>query len=195
MLRDAVNNDLEISENGERLVYNRPLGEYGLTWRQLVAWRAGRDNLTEDEERAAARDLYRRLLKSAANDAERLIFECYCARYRTHGFDVPALSRRSTRTTALSRRSGGTLSQQRMDFLLLLPRRCRIVIELDSVQHYADARGHADPARYAAMAAADRELRLAGYEVYRFGGHEIADRDRGPGLMDNFFSRLLTDSR
>ena len=45
------------------------------------------------------------------------------------------------------------------------------------------------------MAAADRELRLAGYEVYRFGGHEIADRIRAPTLLDDFFSRLLTDSR
>ncbi len=50
-----------------------------------------------------------------------------------------------------------------MDFLLLLPRRRRVVIELDGVQHDADASERADPARYAAMAAADRELRLARY--------------------------------
>lgn len=82
-----------------------------------------------------------------------------------------------------------------MDFLLLLPRRRRIVLELDGIQHYADGGGRADPARYAVMAAADRELRLAGYEVYRFGGHEIADRVRAPALLDDFFSRLLPDSR
>jgi hypothetical protein len=30
-------------------------------------------------------------------------------------------------------------------------------------------------------------------EVYRFGGHEIADRDRASSLLDDFFSRLLDD--
>jgi very-short-patch-repair endonuclease len=79
-----------------------------------------------------------------------------------------------------------------MDFLLLLPRR-RVVIELDGIQHYADDNKTADPARYAAMAAADRELRLTGYEVYRFGGHELADRSQAPGILDSFFTRLLTD--
>jgi len=184
VLRDAVNNDLEITENGEHcLVYDRPLGEEGLTWRHLAAWWAGRDGLTEDQERAAGRDLYKRLLKSAANDAERLIFERYCARYATHGFGVPALIPQVYLHYDLyTRRAGGTLPRQRMDFLLLLPRRRRIVLELDGIQHYADG-GRADPARYAVMAAADRELRLAGYEVYRFGGHEIADRVRAPILL------------
>lgn len=177
VLRDAVNNDLEITEDGEHcLVYDRPLGEEGLTWRHLAAWWAGRDDLTEDEERAAGRDLYKRLLKSAANDAERLIFERYCVRYATHGFGVPALIPQVyLHYDPYNRWAGGTLPRQRMDFLLLLPRRRRVVLELDGIQHYADGGGRADPARYAVMAAADRELRLAGYEVYRFGGHEIAD--------------------
>jgi very-short-patch-repair endonuclease len=37
-----------------------------------------------------------------------------------------------------------------MDFLLLLPNRSRVVVEVDGKQHYADA-GRADPARYAEM--------------------------------------------
>jgi very-short-patch-repair endonuclease len=78
-----------------------------------------------------------------------------------------------------------------MDFLLLLPHHRRVVLELDGIQHYADSTGRADPARCAGMAAADRELRLAGYEVYRFGGHELADRGRAAGVLDGFFDRLL----
>jgi hypothetical protein len=195
VLSDTINNDLQLTDNpGDALVYDRPLAESGLTWRQLVAWRAASDSRTENEERAAARELYRRLLKSAANDAERLIFECYCVRYRTHGFDVPALIPQVyLHYDPYTRRSGGTLARQRMDLLLLLPRRRRVVIELDGVQHYADASGCADPVHHATMAAADRELRLAGYEVYRFGGHEIADRDHAPALLDNFFTRLLAN--
>ena len=63
-----------------------------------------------------------------------------------------------------------------MDFLLLLPNRIRIVIECDGIQHYADDAGRADPRRYAEMIAEDRELRLRGYEIYRFSGHELQAR-------------------
>ena len=41
------------------------------------------------------------------------------------------------------------------------------------------------------MVSADRELRLAGYEVYRFGGHEIADRHQAADILDKFFDDLL----
>ena len=48
-----------------------------------------------------------------------------------------------------------------MDFLLLLPHRQRVVIEVDGKQHYADG-DVARPERYAAMVAEDRNLRLTG---------------------------------
>jgi hypothetical protein len=44
-----------------------------------------------------------------------------------------------------------------------------------------------------ALRDADRKLRLAGYEVYRFGGHELADRLSASGLPGDFFSRLLSE--
>ncbi len=90
----------------------------------------------------------------------------------------------------------------RMDFLLLLPQGVRVVIEVDGKHHYADATGTADVQRYAQMdlashawplpvlrcppregvralgrpgaaPSADRELELAGYEVFRFGAVEL----------------------
>lgn len=67
--------------------------------------------------------------------------------------------------------------------LLLLPQHRRVVIELDGLQHHADDNGRAELVRYAQLAAGDHELRLAGYEVYRFGGHEIADRRSRPASM------------
>jgi len=39
--------------------------------------------------------------------------------------------------------------------------------------HYADSKGSADAQRYAQMVKADRELKLAGYEVFRFGAAEL----------------------
>jgi hypothetical protein len=195
VLRDAINNDLEITENAPYcLIYDRPLAETGLTWRQLTAWWAGSDSLPDEDQRAAARQLYARLLKSmAGNGAERLVFERYCSRYGApDGFGQPALIPQVyVHYDPYTRTTGGTLARQRMDFLLLLPRWRRVVLEVDGVQHYADGQGRASPARYAQMAAADRELRLAGYEVYRFGGHEIADRGRAAAVLDVFFSSLL----
>ncbi len=77
-----------------------------------------------------------------------------------------------------------------MDFLLLLPQRIRIVIECDGVQHFADEAGRADSRRYAKMVAEDRELRLRGYEVYRFGGTELADPPATSQRLATFFDRL-----
>jgi hypothetical protein len=195
VLRDAINNDLEIVENSQNcLVYDRPLSESGLTWRQLTAWWARNDSLDGEDERAAARGLYARLLKSMGrNGAERFVFERYCTRYGTHGFDIPALIPQVyLHYDPYTRRTGGVLTRQRMDFLLLLARHRRLVLEVDGIQHYADREGRASPARYAEMAAADRELRLAGYEVYRFGGYEFTSREQAGSLLDKFFDDVLS---
>lgn len=60
-----------------------------------------------------------------------------------------------------------------MDFLLLLPGGVRVVIEIDGKHHYSDPDGRSSPLLYAEMTAADRALRLVGYEVYRFGVYEL----------------------
>lgn len=70
-------------------------------------------------------------------------------------------------------RGPDALLRFRMDFLLLLPQGVRVVIEVDGKQHHADATGTADVQRYAQMVRADRELKLAGYEVFRFGAAEL----------------------
>jgi very-short-patch-repair endonuclease len=77
-----------------------------------------------------------------------------------------------------------------MDFLLLMPQRIRIVIECDGRQHYANETGLADSQRYAEMVAEDRELRLRGYEVYRFGGAELVDIPATSHRLTTFFDRL-----
>jgi hypothetical protein len=194
VIDNAISNDLRVIKNGEHcLFYDRPLSQAGLTWRQLTAWWALDDSLEGEEERTAALGLYARLLKSMdGNGAERFLFDRYCVRYRTCGFDVPALIPQVyLHYDPYTRQSGGTLKRQRMDFLLLLDRHRRVVLEVDGKQHYADSEGRADPACYAEMVAADRELRLAGYEVYRFGGHEIANRELACGMLDKFFDDLL----
>jgi very-short-patch-repair endonuclease len=90
-----------------------------------------------------------------------------------------------------TRRAGGTLLRQRMDFLMLLPPRRRVVLEIDGIQHCATEDGRADTRQYAQMVSADRELQLAGYKVYRFGGQVLVDRDAAAAVIDDFFNELL----
>ncbi|WP_218220340.1 hypothetical protein [Nesterenkonia sp. Act20] len=80
-------------------------------------------------------------------------------------------TRQDLETVGTADRSGSPLLRQRMDFLLLFSSRHRVVIEVDGKQHYASG-DKASPALYSEMVAEDRRLRLAGYEVYRFGGAE-----------------------
>ena len=93
-----------------------------MTWRQLTTWWAQGRILEGEEEREAAHELYARLMKSMEhNGAERFVFERYCARYGTYGFDIPALIPQVyVHYDPYSRLAGGTLTRQRMDFRLVL---------------------------------------------------------------------------
>ena len=194
---DAVNNELRIVLHEQGcLVYDRPLPSQGLTWAQLTAWWADREGLSGAPEQEISRSLYRRLDASVANDAERRILNSYAKRYVRLGPEIPALLPQVclhydpyTQDRYLPGES--PLQRQRMDFLMLLPGRARVVIECDGRQHYADDDGRADPHRYAEMMAGDRDLRLRGYEVYRFGGLELVDSAQTARRLDDFFDRLL----
>ncbi|WP_254877113.1 hypothetical protein [Verrucosispora sp. NA02020] len=196
VLDDAVNNDLHLVRNADNcLVYDRPLGAYGLTWAELTDWWANRQGMTGEPERDISRSLYRRLDQSLGdNDAERRILRTYAERYVRLGPDIPALIPQVylhyDPYTATERRAPGPLPRQRMDFLLFLPHRARVVIECDGKQHYADPDGRANPRQYADMMRADRDLRLKGYEVYRFGGAELVDDNAAQHLLSAFFDRL-----
>ena len=80
----------------------------------------------------------------------------------------------------------------RMDFLLLLPHGQRVVLEVDGSHHYATPDGkRPDATRYAANMPADRELKLDGYEVFRFGATELQDLEQARGLLQAFFADLF----
>ncbi|MDQ7995086.1 MAG: hypothetical protein AAGC76_04440 [Luteibacter sp.] len=88
-----------------------------------------------------------------------------------------------------------------MDFLLLLPQGVRVVIEVDGKHHYADRAGGADVQRYAQMVRGDCELKLAGYEVFRFGAAELqvpTAKEDVKAFFEALFKRsneLITQSR
>jgi hypothetical protein len=191
VLRDAINNDIEITRNAEFcLIYDRSVPDGGLSWRDLVKW--WRSEHPSESEREAALDLHKRLKRSLSPDSpgESQIFDVYASLYRSDGFDIPALIPQVyLHLDPRTRRSvEGPLVRQRMDFLLLLPARRRVVLEVDGAQHYSRG-GRPSPAAYGEMMREDRRLRLAGYEVYRFGADELGVASR-PMIRDFFVDVL-----
>lgn len=199
VLKDAINNVIEIVDGADRcLVYDRPLPPDGLTWGELVGWwTSGMPGSSGDHE-SAARDLYRRLSRSLGSPAETVLFQAYAARYGgPDGDATPALIPQvylhydPYTSRELASMQGQELPRQRMDFLLLLSQRRRVVVEVDGQQHYSEE-GRPSPKRYAEMVIEDRRIRLAGYEVFRFGGWEMSRPD-AKDAVNRFFDALLAD--
>ena len=195
VLRDAINNVVEVVENAEYcLFYDRPLSAAGLTWAQLADWWRTTNALGDQDDVKVARGLYRRLAASLDSQPEKTLFRTYCERYGSDSTALPALLPQvylHYDPTTRGERGGrpSVLMRERMDFLLLLPRGVRIVLEVDGQQHYAEG-NTASPRLYSEMVSEDRRLRLRGYEVYRFGGYELSR----PGAADKLrelFDALL----
>jgi hypothetical protein len=212
IFRDAINNDVEIVKNADKiLIYDQQLPPSGqLLWSDLVGWWQGREGI--EDRKLAAGSLYRRLVQSvrgANSPGEYALFTKYYGRFGNQlGDKLPALIPQVyLHYDPYSKRERGDeefLARQRMDFLLMLENRARIVIEVDGRHHYATKDPKtglyiADPSLYAKTSLEDRRLRLLGYEVYRFGGSEFMDTDPenrvvGPQsekAVLEFFERLL----
>jgi len=192
--RDAVNNDIEIVTNADKvLVYDRPIGVEGLRWRDLQLWWSETKGIENNNE--AKKTLYRRLMESLPENSppQAALFDGF---YRSFGGVVPFLPALMPEVwlywdpKTVRERGPHALQRFRMDFLLLLPNGIRVVIEVDGKHHYAGDDGRADVERYAAMASGDRELKLAGYHVFRFGAAEL-QRAASFDLVKDFFRALF----
>lgn len=181
---DAINNDIAISNTSDALIYDLPLSEGGLLWSNLAEWWKRKEGIGDASE--AAKSLYRRLqqaVKAASSAGEYAIFDSYYRTFRPLLRDalpalVPQVYLHYDPQTIKRRGNSPVLFRQRMDFLLLLNRNVRVVIEVDGKQHYADG-DIASPSKYGEMVKEDRRLRLAGYELYRFGASEFSDTRLG----------------
>lgn len=193
VFRDAINNDIEIVKNAEFcLVFNWPLDEDGLSWRKLASWWQEQQN--QPDETSARKSLSERLFKSLDNLAERNVFSAYYKHFAGLNPELPALIPQVylhyDPYTARQLQGVKNLERQRMDFLMLFGRGVRVVLEVDGKQHYSNPDGTASPKLYAEMVAADRQLKLAGYELYRFGGLEATSNQPGE-MLKGFFEKLL----
>ena len=186
---DAINNEVAIRNQHDALIYDRSLSSNGLLWSELVGWWADRENV--DDLESAQRSLYKRLrdsVRQTRSPGEEVIFDSYYRelaplfKQRLPAL-IPQVYLHYDPKTSRQRGANKVLPRERMDFLLLLEHGVRVVIEIDGQHHYA-IDGKPAPARYAAMVAEDRRLRLMRYEVYRFGGGEFNDTVRHDGIVE-----------
>ena len=196
VIQDAINNDIRIVRNEEHcLVYDRPIQANGLTKEEMLSWWKERQSIQDESD--ARRSLSQRLMASLASDGERNVFSVYYRAFKDLGDKLPALIPQvylHYDPYTLAQLGGvGRLSRQRMDFLLLMPGRRCVVLEIDGKHHYAKD-DRADPHAYARMVSEDRRLRLAGYEVYRFGGAEFIDKSKATAMLTQFFNELVSAS-
>ena len=166
----------------------------GCLWIELVAWWSDLNHLDAGLE-GTRQSLGKRLLQSTQSAQEKILFKTYFKTYLPRLGDrlpalVPQVYLHYDPKTLNELQGKKRIPRQRMDFLLLLERGARVVLEVDGRQHYSDASGKASSIKYAEMARADRGLRLSGYEIYRFGGHELSTANADAALVE-FFDRLF----
>lgn len=190
---DALDNDIEIcSDAADVLAYDRPLDlTRGLTWQELQDWWQDEFGASEEPKRS----LYQRLLRCLPSDSPpqqqffRQFHRVFASRIRTLPALLPEVWLLWDPKTA-DRRGKDALLNQRMDFVMLLPRGRRAVLEIDGSSHYTDS-GRASASRYARTMRGDRKLRLAGYEVFRFGAAELDTPESAAATVADFFTDLL----
>lgn len=194
VLLDAIHNQLKVVKNAEFcLFYDDPIPSEGLRWRDLVHWWASRENL-DPVSLETEHSLYKRLEASMpSSPPERKLFFAYYKRFKKLGERLPALIPQVyvhyDPRTAAELYGKKRLPRQRMDFLLLLAHGNRVVIEVDGERHYSTD-GQPDPGEYATMVQADRQLRLCGYHVFRFGGAEL-QLNNAENTVAEFFDGLF----
>ena len=195
VIEDSVSNNIKIVKYKENcLIYDQPVPIDGLKWKDLVLWWTG-ENGVEYNPKKSDNEFYLRLAKSLDSEIEEILFLTYYKHFKSIlGDNLPALIPQVylhyDPYTIAQLKGNKNLVRQRMDFLLLLSQGIRIVIELDGKHHYSDG-NISSPQKYAEMVSADRDLRLRGYEVYRFGGFEFKDSEANTFLICSFFHELF----
>lgn len=194
-LTDAIDNDIEIVTNADKvLVFDRSIGDGGLTWDQLQTWWGETQKI--DDAAAAKKSLYKRLKSSLPFESppQQFLFDAY---HRCFSPSVPSLPALLPEVwmhwdpKTVKDRGADALLRFRMDYLMLFPHGVRVVIEVDGKHHYSDSVGNADARLYAKMVNADRDLKLSGYQVFRFGAVELTDSPAGKAIVAEFFQSLF----
>lgn len=195
VLEDALNNNIKIISNQDKcLVYDKNVSNNGITWNELQDWYDEKLYLLD-----TGMDLKARLRDSLNSPPEYMFYDTYVEIMEKSQGEIPALLPQVYLyyDPKLERdRIKKIFEHQRMDFLMIFSQTQRVVIEIDGIQHYADYikgnnKHYASVDKYAEMVSAQREMTLAGYEVYRFGGKELYDESEGKRIIKRFLKMLF----
>lgn len=193
-ISNTVDNEIEIVDHRDNLVYDDPIGLSGLRWQDLQAWW---QRLHPDIDADTAKTtLYQRLRDCLPIDSppQRRFFELY---HRINRHQIPFLPALLPEVwlhwdhKAVQERGVRALLGQRMDFLLLAPNHHRIILEVDGATHYTDERGQPSATRYARNSRFDRDTQLRGYSVYRFGAAELQNDQHATPMLTEFFQTMF----
>lgn len=201
ILTDVLNHDVHIPIDEDKyLLYDQEISTKGLTWGTLLEWYS-QNHLPIDKRLV---DRLMDAVKNCGSPIEEQFFSYYLELVQELGDEIPALLPQVYLyydSKVQRERTIKIFDHQCMDFLMLFSGSQRVVIELDGVQHYSDgtvARPGsqypyhiASTSKYASMVSAQREMTLAGYEVYRFGGIEFQDPEQARRKMKQFFMDLF----
>jgi hypothetical protein len=146
--------------------------------------------------RRADDSLYRRFSECCQNNDERAVLDFY---YQTLvkmdvNSELPALLPQVWLSydplTREQRYGKPALDRQRLDFLMYLPGRRKVIIEVDGIYHISKGGGQACLETYSKGLAADRGLMAKGYTIYRFGADEI--QKSASDVLGQFFHDILS---
>lgn len=205
LLPDVLNHTVQIPVDEDKyLLYDEDIGANGLTWGELLKW-YNNNHLPFDK------GLLEKLwdsVKHCGSPIEEQFFSFYLEIIEEYGDNIPALLPQVYLfydSKVQKERTIKIFDHQCMDFLMLFSGSQRVVIELDGVQHYSDGTVQipdspypqpiASTAKYASMVSSQREMTLAGYEVYRFGGKEFQNQEQAKAMVQQFFLDLFGKHR
>lgn len=187
VLHDVPNSQIADAK-GAALIWRTRITEKGLTVADMLDW--WRSNHRADDS------LYRRFSECCQNNDERSVLDFY---YRTvvkmdENSELPALLPQVWLSydplTREQRYGKPALDRQRLDFLMYVPGRRKVIIEVDGIYHISKGTGQACLETYSKGLAADRGLMAKGYTIYRFGANEI--QEDAMDVLGQFFHDILS---
>ncbi|CAG7610961.1 hypothetical protein PAESOLCIP111_01313 [Paenibacillus solanacearum] len=191
---DLINHKLNIINANGSLIFDRQiLQSEGLYLQDLLDWWQPIGN---------GSSLYNRMLSSIQSDPEELFYATYYRHFRPLlGDKLPALLPQvhfNYDPKTIKQLGGQRRITQRMDFLMFLPNK-RAIFEIDGIHHYSvvgnGGKPTPNPQEYAKMVSEDRMYRLAGYDVFRFGGYEFIDNQIAEKMIIDFFNDYFSGNK
>ncbi len=191
IITDILDMKIEILNNETAcLVYDIAIINNDLNWSELISW-------WKTKSESILFDRLYEIYDSESNELKFLkSYINFCEKFKDKDWNLPALIPEvylhydpKTLKELVKNKLDKRLTHQRMDFLMLINGK-RIIIELDGEQHYSDYKVPS-PKKYAEMAKYDRQMKLLGYDVYRFGGYEFIEPNYESKLHDFFEKKYI----